>query len=82
LGDEQRSGRLHHLENLNNIRVKGWANSEISHIIREQNTKIAWAPNSRKSHVQLAMFSKLHATVDYGSLKRHSLGSVRSSCEN
>jgi hypothetical protein len=67
---------------LNDINVKGWANSEIAHIIREQNTEIAWALDSRKSHIQLPMFSKLHATVDYGSLERHSLGSLHSSCEN
>jgi hypothetical protein len=73
---------LHRLEDLNNINVNGWANSEIAHIIREQNTEIAWALGSRKSHIQLPMFSKLHATVDYGSLERHFLGSVDSSCEN
>jgi hypothetical protein len=27
------------------------------------------------------MFSKLYAAVDYGSLERHFLGSVHSSCE-
>jgi hypothetical protein len=67
---------------LNNINVNRWANSEIVHIIREQNAEIAWALGSRKSQVQLSMFSKLHATVDYGSLKRHSLGFMPSSCEN
>jgi hypothetical protein len=77
-----RSGRLCHLENLNNINVNAWADREIVDIIREQNTEIAWAFDSRNSHIRLPMFSKLHATVDYGSLERHSLGSVRSSCEN
>jgi hypothetical protein len=57
-------------------------NSEIVHITREQNTEIAWAFDSRKNHIQQLMFSKLHVTVDYGSLGRHSLGSVHSSCEN
>jgi hypothetical protein len=73
---------LHRLEDLNNINVNGWANSETVHIIREQNKEIAWALDSRKNHIQLPMFSKLHATVDYGLLKRHSLGSVHGSCEN
>jgi hypothetical protein len=27
---------------LSNIKVNGWANSEIVHIIREQNPEIAW----------------------------------------
>jgi hypothetical protein len=54
---------------LNNIQVNGWANSEIARIISEQNTEIAWALDFRKSHIQLPMFSKLHATVDYGSLE-------------
>jgi hypothetical protein len=67
---------------LNNINVNWWANSEIVHITREQNTEIAWALDSRKSHIQLPVFSKLHATADYGSLERHFLGSVHSSCEN
>jgi hypothetical protein len=58
------------------------ANSEIVHIIREQNTEITWAFDSRKSNIQLPMFSKLSATVDYGSLDCHPLGSVHSSCEN
>jgi hypothetical protein len=66
---------VHRLKNLNNI--NGWANSEIVLIIREQNTKIAWALDSRKSHLQLSMFSKLHAIVDYGSLERRSLGSAQ-----
>jgi hypothetical protein len=80
----EESGRLDRLKNLNNINVNvnGWANSEIVHIIREQNTEIAWALDSRKSDIQLSMFSKLHATVDYGSLECNSLGSVHSSCEN
>jgi hypothetical protein len=73
---------LHRLENLNNINVNGWENSEIVHITRDQNTEIACVLDSRKSHIQLPMFSTLHATVDSGSLERHSLGSVRSSCEN
>jgi hypothetical protein len=47
----------------------------------EQNTEIAWALDSRTSHIQLPMFSKLHAIVDYGSLERHSLGSLHCSCE-
>jgi hypothetical protein len=42
---------------------------------------IAWALDSRKSHIQLPIFSKLHATVDYGSLQRHSVGSVHSPWE-
>jgi hypothetical protein len=58
---------------LNKINVNGWTNSEIVHMIREQNTEIAWALGSRKSHIQLPMFSKLHATVEYRSLERHSL---------
>jgi hypothetical protein len=66
---------------LNNIKVNGWANSEIVHIIREQNTEIAWALDSGRSHIQPPMFSKLHATFDYSSLERHSLRSMRSSCE-
>jgi hypothetical protein len=66
---------------LNNINVNGWANSEIVHIIKEQNTEIAWALDRRKSHMQLPVFSKLHATVDYSSLEHQSLGSVHSSCE-
>jgi hypothetical protein len=53
-----------------------------SFIIREQNAEIAWALYSRKSYMQLPMSSKPHATVDYGSLERHSLGSVHSSWEN
>jgi hypothetical protein len=57
-------------------------NSKIIHIIMEQIAEIAWALDSRKSHIQLPMFSKLQATVDYGSLERHSLGSVHSSYEN
>jgi hypothetical protein len=61
------------------IIVNGWANSEIVGIIGEQNTEIAWALDSRKSYIQLPMFSKPHATIDYGSLERHSLGSVLSS---
>jgi hypothetical protein len=73
---------LHRLENLNTINVNGWARSEIVNIIREQNTGIAWALDSRKSHIQLLTFSKIHATVDYGSLKCHSLDSVYNSCEN
>jgi hypothetical protein len=73
---------LPRLENLSNIKVNNWANSEIVHIIREQNTEIAWALDSRRSQIQLPMVSKLHATVDYGSLERHSFGSVHSSCEN
>jgi hypothetical protein len=73
---------LHRLENLNFININGWANSEVIHIIREQNTEIAWALDSRKSYIQLPMFSKPHATVNYGSLERHSLGSVLSSWEN
>jgi hypothetical protein len=67
---------------LSDINVNGWANSEIVHIIREQNAEIAWAPDSRKSHIQLPMFAKLHATVDYSPLERHSLGSEHSSCKN
>jgi hypothetical protein len=58
------SGRLYRLENLNNISVNGWTNSEIVHILREQNTEIAWALDSRKRHIHLPMFSKLHAIVD------------------
>jgi hypothetical protein len=73
---------LHRLENLNNIKANGWANSEIVHIIREQNTEIAWSLDSRKGHTQLPMFSKIHATVDYGSLEHRSLESAHSSCEN
>jgi hypothetical protein len=73
---------LHHLEKLNKINVNGRANSETVHIIREQNAETAWALDSRKNHMQLPMFSKLHATVDYGSLECRSLGSVHSSCEN
>jgi hypothetical protein len=73
---------LHHLENSNNIKVNGWANSEIVHIISEQNTEIAWVLDFRKSHIQLPMFSRLHATVDSGALEPHFLGPVRSSCEN
>jgi hypothetical protein len=69
------------LENLNNINVNGWANSEIVHIIREQNTEVAWALDSRNNHIQLPMFSKLHATVDPGSLERLALGSMCSSCQ-
>jgi hypothetical protein len=65
---------------LNNI--NGWANSEIVDIIREQNIEMAWVLDSRKSHIQLPMFSKLDATVNYGALERHSLGYVHSSCEN
>jgi hypothetical protein len=64
---------------LNNI--NGWANSEIVPIIRGQNTEIAWALDSRKSYIQLLMFSKLHTTVDYALQERHSLGSAHSSCE-
>jgi hypothetical protein len=60
---------LGRLDNLNNINVNGWANSEIVHIIREQNTEIAWGLDSRKSHIQLPVFSKLHVTVDHGSLE-------------
>jgi hypothetical protein len=67
---------------LNNINLNGLANSEIVHIIREQNTEIAWALDSRKSHRQLPMVSKLHPTIDDGSLERHSLGYVHSSCED
>jgi hypothetical protein len=66
---------------LNNINVNGRAKSEIVHIIKEQNTEIAWALDSKKSHIQLTIFSALHATLDYGSLKRHSLGFVHNSCE-
>jgi hypothetical protein len=73
---------LHRPENLNNIKVNGWANREIIHIIREQNTEIAWALDSRKSYKQLPTFSKLHATVDYGSLECHCLASAHSSCVN
>jgi hypothetical protein len=62
---------------LNNIKINGWANSEIVHIISEPNTEIAWALDSRKSHIQLPMFSKSHATVDYGSLEHCSLGSMQ-----
>jgi hypothetical protein len=65
---------LHRLENLNN--VNGWGNREIVPIIREQHTGIAWALDSRKSHEQLVTFSKVPATVDSGSLERHSLGSA------
>jgi transcription initiation factor TFIID subunit TAF12 len=57
-------GRLHCLENLNNINVNGWANHEIIQIIREQNAEIDWRLYSRKSHIQLPMLSKFHATVD------------------
>jgi hypothetical protein len=67
---------------LGNINVSGWTNSEIVHIIKKQNTEIAWALDSRKSHMQLPMFLKLHVAVDYGSPERHSLGSMHSSCEN
>jgi hypothetical protein len=70
------------LENLNNIKLNGWANSEIVHIIREQNTEIAGTLNSRKSYIQLSMFPKPRAIVNYGSLERHPLESVPSSCEN
>jgi hypothetical protein len=73
---------LRRLENLNNIKVNGWPNREIVDITREQNTEIAWAFDSRKSHIQPLMFSKLHATVDCGSRERHFLGSVHRSCEN
>jgi hypothetical protein len=66
---------------VNNINVNSWANSEIVRIIKEQTTEIAWAVDSRKSQIQLPMFSKLHAIVDYGSLERYSLGSVYKSCE-
>jgi hypothetical protein len=59
---------LHRLEDLNNIKVNGWAKSEIGHIIKEQNTEIAWTLDSRNGHIELRMSSKLHATVDYGSL--------------
>jgi hypothetical protein len=76
------SRRLPHLENLNNINVNAQANSEIVHIIREQNTEIAWALDSRNNHIQPPMFSKLHTIVNYGSLQGHSLGSVHSSWEN
>jgi hypothetical protein len=48
---------LHHLKNLNNINVSGWAKNEIVHIIREQNAEIAWALDSRKSHIQRLIFS-------------------------
>jgi hypothetical protein len=82
LGNWSGSGSLHRLENLNNINVNGWANIEIVHIIREQNTEVAWTLDSRNSHIQLPMFSKLHATVDYNPPECHSLGSVDSSCEN
>jgi hypothetical protein len=81
LGIARGTGILHRLENLNNINVNSWANSEIVHIIREQNTEMAWTLDSRKSHMQLPVFSEFHATVDYSSLERHSLGSVHSSCE-
>jgi hypothetical protein len=73
---------LHRLENLNNINVNGWANAEIVYIAREQNAGIPWALDSRKNQTQLPLFSKLHATVDYGLLERHFLGFVHSSCEN
>jgi hypothetical protein len=80
--DWQGSRRLHRIENVNNINANGLVNSEIIHIIRKQNREIAWALDFRKSNIQLPMLSKLHATVDYGSLKRYSLGSVHSPCEN
>jgi hypothetical protein len=67
---------------LNNINANGWVNSEIAHVIKEQNAEIAWVFDSRKSRAQLALFPKLHATVDYGLRERHSLGSVHSSCKN
>jgi hypothetical protein len=73
---------LPRLENFNNINVNGRVISEIVHIIKEQSTDIARAPDFRKSHIQLPMFSKLYATVDYASLEYCSLGSVHSSCEN
>jgi hypothetical protein len=72
---------LHLPDNLNNINVHGWANNEIVRIVRESHQEIVWALDSKKNHTQLPVFLKLYTTVDYGSLVRHSLGSVRSSCE-
>jgi hypothetical protein len=60
------SGRLHRLENLNNIKVSALANREIAHIVRNQNTEMAWARDARKSQIQPAMFSELHGTVKQG----------------
>jgi hypothetical protein len=73
---------LHRFENLNNIKVNGWPNSEIVHIISVQNTEIVWTLDSRKNHIELPKFSRLHATIDDGLLECRSLGSVDSSCEN
>jgi hypothetical protein len=36
----------------------------------------------RRVRIQLTIFSKPHATVNYGSVEHHSLGSVQSSCED
>jgi hypothetical protein len=54
-------------------KINGSADSEIVHLVREQNPEIPWALDSKKSHIQLLMSSKLQATVDYGSRERHSL---------
>jgi hypothetical protein len=48
---------------LNNININSWATDKIVHIIKEHNTEIALALDSRKSGIQLLMFLKLHATV-------------------
>jgi hypothetical protein len=81
-GDWQGSRRFHRLENLNSIKINGWANSEVVDIIREQNAQIDQASSSRESHILLPVFQKLRAIINYGSLERHPLGYVHSSCEN
>jgi hypothetical protein len=69
------------IHNLDNIRVNWWSDSKIVHITREQNTEIGWTSDSEQGDIRLAVFPKLCTTIDYDSLKRHSLGSMHGSGE-